>query len=147
MRSGEYVGKIATFEHKFSHCILIKKGELLETVRAAAEKMLGKNHRLNFFGRNDSACTAFYSDTVMNEKKQKCVNVMNHGVGELVEVARLSEMKGCFSVILKAGKIVKKHGKDYTWKLTITECNLDPIPKNYEPNFGKIVSKPEFMFF
>ena len=131
LKSGQYMGDIITYEAKFSSSILTKKGDVVEAVRVQAEKLLGKKCTLKFYGKNESVCAAFFPEVVRNNDSQRCLNVLEDGTPELIPLSDLSSKSGCFTVILKSGKIVKTKGKEFTWRMTVVEGELKPLPDQY----------------
>ena len=146
LMSGQYLGNIQTFDSKFCSSILVKKGELLESVREQAEKKLGNKIKLSFFGKNDSSCASFFPQASRNLENEKCLNIQNCGVPELIPIDELKDKCGLFTVMLKSGKITKKQKREFTWKMTIVEGKIEPIPKDADGYFRKL-EKPKISFF
>ena len=48
--------------------------------------------------------------------------------------------------MLKSGKITKKQKREFTWKMTIVEGKIEPIPKDADGYFRKL-EKPKISFF
>ena len=146
IKSGVYMGDIVTYESKYSHSILVKKGEVLELVRSSVEKLLGKNRSLKFYGKNEASCASFFPETVLNMERKKCISILENETPVLMPITQLSEKNGCFTVVLRPGKISKTKGKEYTWKMSIVEAELKPIPKDYDGYFRKL-NEAKLRFF
>ncbi|XP_067943766.1 uncharacterized protein [Watersipora subatra] len=146
IKSGEYTGRLQTFPSKYSHSILIKKGEVLEHIRNCIEKLLGKNKKLKFFGKTESTCMSVFPITVENSDKAKCLNVSDNGVPKLIPLADLDQKTGIFEVVLQSGKIVKKSKHEYEWKVYIVEARLKDLPAGSEGYF-RVCNVPKIRFF
>ena len=149
IRSGTFTGEIQTFTQKYCNSILVKKGELLEQVRAKVEKLLGKKSSVNFYGKNESPCGSFFPDCVLNSEKEKCLHVYDNKEEKLIPINQLDKRIGSFTVMLKSGRLTEKKHKEYNWKLTVVEAEIAPIPKQYENWFRKVsqVAQPKCVFF
>ena len=147
IKSGEFVGDLVVYDSKYSKSILIKKGELIEAVKSAVQKVMGTKYKVSLYCKNEAACSGFFLGTVRNSEKQKCINVLQNGEAVLMPIEKLDKQMGSLTAILRSGKLVK-HKKQHTlyWKLTICELQIEPIPKEYEAYF-KVAKKPKISFF
>lgn len=148
IKSGVFMGEIATYDSKYSSSILVKRGELLDQIREKVESLLGKNKSLNFYSKKDSACTAFFAENLSNMQKERCLNICHNGEAKLMTLSELGSMNKpvCWTVVLKSGKIVCKEGSKFNWKLQIVEGHISDIPKDFE-GWLKTCEVPKLRYF
>ena len=121
----------------FHYEYLLEKRELLERGEALLKKM-DKNKSIRVHGSMDSLCVLFYPVVALDDQNVRCVKIKEHGEPKLVSLKEVKTKSGCLTAILKAGKIVKKQKNEYMWKMSIVECELKELPKDYEGYFKKM---------
>lgn len=131
MQSAKFVGDIQTYEGKFSRSILIRKSDVMNTLKEAVQRQLGKKAVVSFYGNPNSDCFSVFAKTVKKDG-QNAIPVVNRGEEQVIPLTDLETLSPVtMDGLLLSQHLVKEKNHQYLWKLNLISLRVDDPPENY----------------